>query len=373
MKKPAYIRTILYSEAKCFFHNRRQVLAAFLPGPLVVLLLMFLISHITAIPSRIDVFGGEEYRNFIQTTINSPDIISFTENRAIGPDVLSRQKNYAAIQVGADEICIQYNSSLISDPGLISKAKDIARCIAVIRESPDRLEEYSDTLSAYRLTDLSTYEDQIDSVLIPFLSLFFILFFMLANNTVGSLSIDTITGDKERGTFDMLVLSGAGIFSILAGKYLFIALLSLLILIFGAAVVLAGLSFIQPVLYAVLFSGTQSFPAICLPFFACLFSIALFTPALFIALASFFSKTRQASTYTGIVQIVLSLFTYAPIALNSSVLGYLPVSNLWSVLKNALLGKPVFSCVVSSAAISAFVAVTALFIAKKNVEREMNQ
>ena len=373
MKKPAYVNTILHYELKCFFHNRRQILTNFLPGPLVVLLIMFFISHIAATPSRIEIYNGDNYKNIIQATAQDPDIVSYSENKTINKDDLSSKKNYVVIQINPDGISISYNSSLITNTSLISKAKDIARRIAIIQDGNIQVSQYDNSLSTYHLIDISNYEDQIQLVLIPFLSLMFIVFFMLTNNCISNLSIDTVSGDQERGTFDMLILSGAGVFSILAGKYLFVFFLNLCILVFGSIIILAGLSFMQPVLYTLIISGTQSILASCIPFFICLCSASLLSPALFIALASFFSKSKQASTYASIVQIVLSLFTYAPIIFSSKILNYLPISNLWCVLHNSLVGKPVFVFTLSSLLISILIVAIALFIAKKNLERETSR
>ena len=373
MKKPAYVKTILHSELNCFFHNHKQILVFFLPGPLVVLLIMFFISHIATVPSQIEIYGGNNYKSIIQATIQNPDIVSYSDNKLISKADLSSHKNHIVIQANPDEINISYNSSLITDTSLISNAKDIARRIAIIQDGNMQISQYDDTMSTYHLIDISNYADQIQLVLIPFLSLMFIVFFMLTNNCICSLSVDTVSGNQERGTFDMLVLSGASVLSILVGKYLFVFILNLCIFIFGSIIIMTGLSFVQPALYTLIVSGAQSIFTLSFPFIICLCSVSILSPALFIALASFFTKSKQASAYASIVQIILSLFTYAPIIINSKILDYLPISNLWSVLHNSLVGKSVFAFVLSCLVISILIAATALFIAKNNLERETSR
>ena len=73
------------------------------------------------------------------------------------------------------------------------------------------------------------------------------------------------------------------------------------------------------------------------------------------------------------VQLVLSLLTYASNVVGADMLAYIPIGNVWVVLGKALNGETTVTYAVCSVAIAAAISAFALWYGTMNLEKEMKK
>ena len=373
MNQLSKLKTILSMQAHGFLQNRRQVITALLLGPIMVFAMLYIVSNISTSDARIEIYGAGQYRNALIQSAKGDENIVFAEGDEINASKVSWSKNIVIIEVESDAVQILYDSSLLTDAGLLYKAQELADRIAALQINEAQYPIYDETVRSISIIDISSSADQIEMVLIPLVSMVFIIALMLANTSISSLATDTIAGERERGIFDMLRLSGTRIRSIILGKYFFVVFVSMVILTAEAAALALGLQKCYPELFQTVAVQASENPLWFLPMLLCLFSIAILTTALYIVLSASFEKVKQAAAYASIVQLVLSLFTYVPNVVDAQVLNYLPISNLWVVLRKAFAGESTIAFAASSLGVALAVTAVALCYATTILEKETKQ
>ena len=367
------IVVIVSIETIRFVQNRKQVITTLLLGPAMVFLMLSAIGSISESESRIEVYGTEDFCDVLIDETENDDRIIFEPGTVEHKARASQNKNTVVVTVENDAVQIFYDSSLLTNLGLLYTARELADRIVALQINEAQYPIYDETVRSISIVDISNSADQIEMVLIPIVSMVFIIALMLANTSVSSLATDAIAGERERGTFDMLRLSGTGIRCIILGKYIFIVFVSLVILIAEAAVLALGVHKYYPELFRTAAVLASENPLWLLPLLLCLFGIAVLTVALYMALSASFEKVKQVGAYASIVQIVLSLFTYAPNVVDAQVLNYLPISNLWFVLQKALAGESTIVFVASSTGIALAIAAVSLCYATTILEKDTKQ
>lgn len=365
--------TILLMGVNRFFQNRKQVITTFLLGPVMVFLMLSTVGGISDSESCIEVYGAEAFCDVLTEEAENDARIVLEPGTADHKDRASLNKNTVVIAVEQDAVQIYYDSSLLTDSGLLYTARELADRIAAWQINEAQYPEYDESVRGISIVDISSSIDQIEMVLIPLISMVFIIALMLANTSISSLATDAIAGERERGTFDMLRLSGTGICSIILGKYIFIVFVSMVILTAEAAVLALGIHKYYPELFRTAAVLASENPLWFLPLLLCLFGIAMLTTALYMALSASFEKVKQVGAYASIVQIVLSLFTYAPNVVEAQALNYLPISNLWFVLQKALAGESTIVFAASSMGIALAIAAASLCYAVTILEKDTKQ
>lgn len=260
-----------------------------------------------------------------------------------------------------------------TDSEILYTAQELASQIMMLQINEMQYPTYEESSQHTELVDVSSSADQIEKVLIPLISIVFIIALMLANTSISSLSTDAIAGDRERGTFDMLRLSGTRISSIVLGKYAFIVLVGMVILAVEAIALALGVYICYPEQFQIVVAQVSGNILWFLPLLLCLFDIALITAALYMLLSASFENVKQVGAYASIVQIILSLFTYAPNVVNAQVLDYLPISNLWVVLRKALTGESTIVFTASSTGIALAISCFSLCYARNTLEKDTKQ
>ncbi len=373
MRQPLKTQIVIFMEANRFFKNQKQVLTAFLLGPVMVFLMLSAISNISESESCIEVYGAEDFCEVLTAETENAESVVFETGIADYKVRASHGKNTVVIAVEQDIVQIYYDSTLLTDSGLLYEAQELADRIVAFRINEAQYPVYDEFVCHISIEDISSSANQIEMVLIPLVSMVFIIALMLANTSISSLSTDAIAGERERGTFDMLQLSGAGIHSIIWGKYIFIVFVSMVILTAEAAALVLGINKYYSQLFQIATTLALENPLWFLPLLLCLFDIALLTAALYMVLSASFENVKQVGAYASIVQIILSLFTYAPNVVNAQVLEYLPISNLWVVLRKALTGEGTIVFTASSTGIALAISCFSLCYARKTLEKDTKQ
>ena len=373
MRKLSNILVIFSMETSRLHRNRKQVLTTYFLGPIMVFLVLSAIGSISESESRIEVFGAEAFCDVLTEKAENDERIVFESGAVEHKARASQNENTVVVVVEQETVQIFYDSSLLTDTGLLYTARELADRIVALQINEVQYPTYDESVSSVQIVDISSSADQIEMLLIPIVSMVFIIALMLTNMSISGLATDAIAGERERGTFDMLRLSGTGMRSIILGKYIFIVFVSVVILVAEAAVLVLGIHKYYPALFRIAAMQASENPLWFLPLILCLFGIAVLTTALYMALSASFEKVKQVGAYASIVQIALSLFTYAPNVVDAQVLNYLPISNLWFVLQNALAGESTTFFVASSIGLAMVIAVAALCYATSILEKDTKQ
>jgi ABC-type Na+ efflux pump permease subunit len=76
------------------------------------------------------------------------------------------------------------------------------------------------------------------------MTLAFFVTLMSLNATIGSMSTDAICGERERGTFDTLILSGVKPSAIVLGKMSFVSLIGFFVLLINSVAFACGMCYV---------------------------------------------------------------------------------------------------------------------------------
>lgn len=362
-------------EVNRFLQNRKQLLLSFFVPVLVVVALLFGISMLEkdAAAGEVKLYGADAFREVLCERF--PEIIcTFHEEAFASEASLPEKKNVAVVRVLQEEIRIYYRSSMITNPAVPDLARQLAESILALQAGEAADSDYRKTVTAIRMVDMARPEDYLENTGLPLVSMIFMVVFLLTNASVSGLTTETLSGERENGSLDLLLLSGTPVKTILLEKYLFAVLYTYALLLVQGAALLVGIRFVQPQLYrAAFFLQGNTVAAWAIPVLFCLFAVAILVPALFLAIAASFEKKKQAASYMGIVQIVMAMFTYLPNVFGKELLNYLPISNLSGILFAALTGRPTAAFLCGCLGVSVMTAVLSLCYATIVSERKMTK
>lgn len=340
---------------------------ALLFGPMMVFLMLLVMGDVSETDSTIMLYGAEPYR----LGLAAEDLV-FAVGEA-DMELIASGEASAIIVVEDGEVKAYYDSSVLRDSAVLYRVQELSDRLTAMMISAGNYPQFGEVVDAITTVDISTEGDQVDAVLIPMVSMVFLIGMMLANTSTGSMATDAIAGERERGTFDMLRLSGTRVSAIVLGKYAFLVLVSMVILVLDAGALILGLWQFTPELFDIAAAQAAKNPMWFVSVLGNLFSVAILTSALYLALSACFEKSKQAASYSSMVQLVLSLLTYASNVAGADVLAYLPIGNVWVVLGKALNGETTFTYVACSMAIAAVISLAALWYGTMNLEKEMKK
>ena len=361
------IKTIFTMQWHGFFENRKQVLMALLFGPMMVFVMLFVMGDISQTDSKIMLYGAEPYR----LELTGEDLV-FVQGEA-DMDLIASGEASAIIVVGDDGVKAYYDSSVLRDSAVLYRVQELSDRLTAMMIGSGAYPQFSEAVDVIVTVDISTEGDQVEAVLVPMVSMVFLIGMMLANTSTGSMATDAISGERERGTFDMLRLSGTRVSAIMLGKYAFVVLITLVILVLDVLALVLGLWQFTPELFEIAATQAVKHPMWFLSTLGNLFSMAILTSALYLALSASFENAKQAGAYSSGVQLVLSLMTYASNVVGAGLLAYVPIGNVWVVLGKALNGEATVPYMAVSMAISVAMAVGALWYGTMNLEKEMKK
>lgn len=361
------IKTIFFMQWHGFFENRKQVVMALLFGPMMVFLMLFVVGDISETDSKIVLYGAEPYR----LELTGEDLV-FAQGEP-DMDLIASGEAGVIIVLEDGDAKAYYDSSVLRDSAVLYRAQELSDRLSAMMISSGNYPQFSQVVDAITTVDISTAADQVETVLIPMVSMVFLIGMMLAGANTGSMATDAIAGERERGTFDMLRLSGTKISAIILGKYAFIVLITMVILVMDALALAFGLWQFTPELFDIAAVQGAKNPVWFMSVLGCLFSMAILTSALYLALSASFEKSKQAASYSSMVQLVLSLLTYASNVVGAGLLAYVPIGNVWVVLGKALKGEITITYVACSMAVAMALSAAALWYGTMNLEKEMKK
>ena len=242
-----------------------------------------------------------------------------------------------ALVVDNIEVRILYDSSMITSSMALKDATDMANDLIYLLEGQEYLEGAYALYPETEAIDLSTDEEKLESYFDQMAGLIgMILFLMMASNAM-ALSARTITGEKERQTFDSLVLCPSPLRKILLGKELVMFMEIFLSGIVGLIAAVAGMIIWNPDEFSMFRNLTGNNPAVFLVVFILLFTVTLVITGIFSIIGSAFSQAKKASLFSSAGMVIVSVAAMIPNFVSGDAVKYIPVANWTPIVKH--LGK----------------------------------
>lgn len=252
-----------------------------------------------------------------------------------------------AIVLDSQSISIIYDSTLISSSQALQDSSQLASEAVILMEDVSIYESFLTILPQIVSEDVSTDEEKLDSGLEQIAgTMGMILFLSMASNAM-TLSSRSITGEKERQTFDSLVLCPTPLRKILLGK----------ILIMDIQILLAGLAGMFGVFLGMCFWDRETFHLVAekvrgdawwiVIILLILFSASMLITGVFAIIASAFPETKKTALFGSLGMIIISFASMAPTYFKSGIIKYIPIANFSLILTDACKHQfdviPIFS------------------------------
>ena len=288
----------------------------------------YVISQTSTYQATVYVENEEQYHT---ADIVLKDYPNFS--KAIGGDPLTEVKEGridCAVVVSQETIVLYYDSEILSSAQCLKDAADLADALCFAFEGEDIYYEVMEYYPERNMIDLSSKEDILESFLDRMTGLIGMLIFLTMASNALSLSANSVTGEKERHTFDTLVLCPASLRKILLGKTLVLML----------EIFLSGLVGVLTSILAFRIWNPDQFRTICdlagkdlswLPLMILLLlSATLVTTAIFMTIASAFTQTKKASLFSSAGMVLISISSMIPTFTKNEAVKFFPVAN-WSI------------------------------------------
>ncbi len=368
---------VFVMELKKFFGNKKMIISVFVIPIFLIALIICGISVIEAKETEgiLKIYCSDKiYQILLNAGFDEKtEFCVSNENQKMSTDV-SSLRNFVGIAIDDTEkkITIGYDSSISENTELIYLASEISEKINIELNANDYYEIYMSGMPSITFEDISSAEEQVVFSLKPLLVMISIISVMLVCMSLISLSADMVTGEKERGTFDIFRLSGSNLYSVICGKTVFLAMLGTFIFITECIVAGFCINIFNHRLFKMI---TDSCNNIFDLIFCVILSsaiLAVFCSACFIFISSMFEKVRQASSYCSIGMLIVSLSISIPVFCDKEFVEYIPIANFTVTVMKAITNQAHVLPLIIGALISAFLSLIMLFCAAKQTERSLS-
>lgn len=234
-----------------------------------------------------------------------------------------------AIVIGDTDIKIVYDSSITTSSQAMKDASDLAGDLCFVLEGKDVYDDMMEFFPEKEGIDMSTDEEKLDTFVEQLAGVIGMILFLLMSSNALSLAGRSVTGEKERKTFDTLVLCPASLQDILLGKTLILML----------EVFLAGAVGMISAIVATAIFDKESFRLIAtqvgkdllwVPSLLMLIcSATLVVTAVFMVICSLFSELKKASLFSSVGMVLISYSSLIPTFTKNPLVRYFPIVN-WS-------------------------------------------
>ncbi|MBQ5968368.1 MAG: ABC transporter permease [Clostridiales bacterium] len=239
-----------------------------------------------------------------------------------------------AVVVEEKTIRILYDSSILTSSAALKDAKDLGLDISYLLSGKEFYDEVYEIYPETETLDLSTSADRLDSYLDRVGGVVGMIIFLMMSSNAMAISARSITGEKERQTFDTLVLSPAKLSKILTGKVLVMMAEIFLSGFVGFAAGIAGMAVWSPKEFAAITDNRGNVFVWLLVVLAILFAATLVITAVFSVIGSAFAQTKKASLFSSAGMVIVSVTAMLPSFIDAEVIRMFPLSNWTPLLKD---------------------------------------
>ena len=338
--KPRHIRNAMRNEWKKTRKTPIQLVMMLLVPFLTTMVLFFGLSYMRGLG---DHYSGVVYlpteaemntaEGMLKERYSSFSFSSGDEEKAKN-SIRSGGKD-VAICITDTQIEVFYDSSILTSSLALKESSDIASELSFLLADRATFDEYIEFLPETQIHDLSTEEKKLDTNLNQICSTIGMVLFLSMCTNAMTLSTGSITGEKERQTFDTLVLCPAPLRKILTGKVLVMMFQVFLSGVMGTLGAICGLIIWDQKDFHMIADRVGSDPSWIFILLLLLITVSLLIAAVFSVIASAFPQAKKTSLFSSAGMILISVGAMVPTYVSGPVLKYIPVANWAPVVKAA--------------------------------------
>ena len=353
------------------------------PIALVVMLIVpilavcFITWGMSFLLSMSDHYQGRIYcRSEEELNVSNTVLSNYEQfDAVIGKDPVGEVKKGkvdCAIVISDAEIEIIYDSSILTSSEVLKVASDVANDLQFALEDVDLFKEFLEFMPEKETIDLSTDSDKLNTFVEQLAGVVGMIIFLLMSTNAMSLAGHSITGEKERKTFDSLVLCPATLRDILFGKMLTLMSEIFLCGLVGIVTAIIATSIWNPKSFRLICKYAGQDPKWIFALLIMLISTTLVITTVFTIITSSFSEMKKASIFSSAGMVLISYSSMIPSYTKNPVVNYLPVTN-WSPTIKAICNHeevffPLFIGLMCSVAIFLFGILISSKLWRRNVE-----
>lgn len=309
----------------------KVIVTTFLMPCVLIFLVMgvFLSGILERAPQNIAVVtDSAKIRQFIAENELYRDILIFQEMDEELENMYDKGKVAVVLKIGreAEAVQLQYDSTKISSNDLLVTAQEFVSELALFMQSEGLYGKFLDNQPTILEKDISPVIEREKEKLKLYISIFVAVIIFMVGQLLAGFAIDSYAGEKERGTYDSIRLSGVEIFWFILGKTVFAVSVGLIAGILQTATVLLGIRCFMGSMEAGDYVDNALGMAVTIILTGCI-ALAVLVAAL-VYLSTYFEKVRDAATYGSIVTLAFALLSQASHVTDNKILEYFPILNM---------------------------------------------
>jgi len=239
-------------------------------------------------------------------------------------------KTDCALVVSDTAIYLYYDSEILSSANCLKDASDLGDALCFAFEGEEIFLDMKEFMPERNMVDLSSKEDILNSFLDRMSGLIGMLIFLTMASNALSLASGSVTGEKERHTFDTLVICPAPLRKILLGKTIVLMMEIFLSGLVGVITAILSFRIWSSEYFSTIVELTGGDLSWIPLLILLLMSVTLVTTAVFTTISSAFSTTRKASLFSSAGMVLISIGSMVPTFTKNEAVKFFPVAN-WSI------------------------------------------
>lgn len=309
----------------------KVIVTTFLMPCVLIFLVMgvFLSGILERAPQKIAVVtDSAQIKEFIAGNELYRDILVFKEMDEELETMYDKGEVAVVLKIGeeAKTARLQYDSTKISSNELLVTAQEFVSELALFIQSEELYEEFADNQLVILEKDVSSAIVREEARFKLYISIFVAVLIFMVGQPLASFAIDSYVGERERGTYDSIRLSGVGIFQFILGKTVFTVSIGLISGVLQITTILLGIRQFMGSLEVEHYVDNALMMTITIILTSCI-SLAMLVAAL-IYLSTYFEKVRDVAIYASIVTLVFTLLSQISYVTDNKALEYLPLLNM---------------------------------------------
>lgn len=240
------------------------------------------------------------------------------------------------IEIGLDEkkIHLQYDSTKISSSDLLTTAQEMISELALYLQDEAVYEAFLSNQFAVLEQDVSSIVDREEAQFKVIVSVLGAVLIFMVGQPLASFAIDSCVGEKERGTYDSIRLSGIEISQFVLGKTIFTVMVGMISCALQIVTIILAVTYFKGSFGVEQYIENAGMLMLTIALTGSI-SLALLV-ALLIYVSTYFEKVRDAGTYASIGVLIFTLLSQLSNVVDKAALEYIPLLNMNQlILKNA--------------------------------------
>ena len=369
MNSKREMKAITGKELYRVFKDKKSYIISCLTPLVFIVLFSFIMQKATAMGKDYTIRVYCENPVLAEKAEKVIDEYSYTEMVTHSYDEMDIMENKVTVAVVIEEaVHVIYDANLVSNTRAVYQAEMLADELSIQLTDTELFSEYRASMVPILEKNTSTAEERMNHyffILFPFM---YVLFIGLVNMFIMSLATDMISGERERGVFDAVLLSGVSERKLLLGKEIAIVSSAIPIYVTGFLSTILGCIIYERSIWRYLldiFLTVENITTLIL--FG--ISMAVLTGSIFLYISSCFNKVKHAKAHTGTSSLIISFLCLLNQFWKKELLEYIPVINVVSSMSDMLNGKLNFKAVLISSVLAIIIACVLFAIAGVQIRR----